>query len=176
MANFSKRKRWSPWAAGALTGLIGAATYTFLGAPLGVSGGYETLCSLIGQALRAPWAEALYFRFVQPPVLGFQLLLLPGILAGAWAAAALSGEFAWRLRPEREWTARFGGGVAFRWLLVFAGAVLMAYGAGLAGGCTSGLAVSGAMQLAPGAFVFIAAVFAGGIMTTMALFGRRRQS
>ena len=50
-------------------------------------------------------------------------------------------------------------------LVGFAGAVLVQLGADIAGGCTSGLAISGGAVLAPAAFVFMAGMFAGGIPT-----------
>jgi hypothetical protein len=44
---------------------------------------------------------------------------------------------------------------------------------GIAGGCTSGLAISGGVQLAPAAFLFMAGMFASGITTAMILYGKR---
>ena len=52
-----------------------------------------------------------------------------------------------------------------RWGLAFIGAIILEYAAGIAGGCTSGLAISGGMLLAPAAFLFIAGMFASGIIT-----------
>ena len=42
-----------------------------------------------------------------------------------------------------------------RWVLAFIGAIILEFAAGIAGGCTSGLAISGGMLLAPAAFLFI---------------------
>ncbi len=49
-----------------------------------------------------------------------------------------------------------------RLLLAFAGGVIMAYGARMARGCTSGQALSGGAVLAVGSWAFMFAVFAGG--------------
>jgi len=57
--------------------------------------------------------------------------------------------------------------------VLFFGGILLEYGAGIAGGCTSGLAISGGVQLAPAAFLFIAGMFASGIITAMILYGKR---
>lgn len=46
---------------------------------------------------------------------------------------------------------------------MFVGTATLEIVAGVAGGCTAGLAVSGGAVLAPGAFVFMAGMFAGGI-------------
>jgi hypothetical protein len=50
---------------------------------------------------------------------------------------------------------------------------LIELAAGIAGGCTASLGVSGGAVLAPGAFVFMAAMFAGGIPTARFLYRRR---
>jgi hypothetical protein len=57
--------------------------------------------------------------------------------------------------------------------LVFIGAILLEYGAGVAGGCTSGLAIWGGLQLAPAAFVFMGGMFATGILTALIVYRRR---
>ena len=53
------------------------------------------------------------------------------------------------------------------------GGTLMGAGALLARGCTSGLAISGGMLLAPAAFLFIAGMFASGIITALVVYRRR---
>ena len=60
-----------------------------------------------------------------------------------------------------------------RWALAFVGAIILEYAAGIAGGCTSGLAISGGMLLAPSAFLFIAGMFASGIVTAMIIYRKR---
>ena len=67
----------------------------------------------------------------------------------------------------------FGPQLWKRWLLLFVGAIILEYGAGIAGGCTSGLAISGGMLLAPAAFLFIAGMFVSGILTAMIVYGKR---
>ena len=53
------------------------------------------------------------------------------------------------------------------------GAILLEYAAGIAGGCTSGLAISGGMLLVPAAFLFIAGMFASGIITALVIYRNR---
>ena len=52
----------------------------------------------------------------------------------------------------------------------FLGGGLMAFGARLAGGCTSGHGISGAMQLSFGSWIALQGFFVGGIATAMLLF------
>jgi hypothetical protein len=51
--------------------------------------------------------------------------------------------------------------------------MILEYGAGIAGGCTSGLAISGGMLLAPAAFIFIGGMFISGIFTALIVYGKR---
>jgi hypothetical protein len=71
------------------------------------------------------------------------------------------------------WKRTFGPQVWKRWVLAFVGAIILEYAAGIAGGCTSGLAISGGMLLAPAAFLFIAGMFASGILTALIIYRRR---
>jgi hypothetical protein len=61
-------------------------------------------------------------------------------------------------------TAEHGPRVTSRQRLAFAfaGGTVMGYGARLARGCTSGLALTGGAALGVGAWIFIAAAFAAG--------------
>jgi hypothetical protein len=56
-----------------------------------------------------------------------------------------------------------------RWALAFAGGAVMAYGARLARGCTSGQALSGGAVLSVGSWAFMLAVFAGGYAVAWSL-------
>ena len=58
-----------------------------------------------------------------------------------------------------------------RWILAFAGGVVMAYGARLARGCTSGQALSGGAVLSVGSWAFMFSVFGGAY--ALAYFVRR---
>jgi hypothetical protein len=50
------------------------------------------------------------------------------------------------------------------------------FGARLADGCTSGNGISGSLQLAVGGWTFFMTLFAFGILTSLALFGRSRSA
>jgi len=59
-----------------------------------------------------------------------------------------------------------------RYAVAFAAGFIMLFGARLADGCTSGHGLSGTAQLAVGSMVAVAAMFAGGIATALALLRR----
>lgn len=167
----ASKKSWSPLAAGAGLGLTAAISLAFYGRPLGASGAYAHLAAYAGRTL-AP--GDIYFQVVAPPQIEWQTILLAGVFLGSLVSALLGGEFRLRAVPEEGWRQAFGASRATRWALAFAGALLIELGAGIAGGCTSGLAVSGGVTLAPGAFVFMAGMFAAGIPTALLVTRRRR--
>jgi uncharacterized protein len=82
------------------------------------------------------------------------------MLVGTLVGGLASGLLFRRARLETRKGPRISTGL--RLLLAFAGGVIMAYGARMARGCTSGQALSGGAVLAVGSWVFMFAVFAGG--------------
>ena len=88
-----------------------------------------------------------------------------GFLA-AWLGGELTGEWL-----PAMWTARFGAdSLALRLGVAFLGGGLMAFGARMAGGCTSGHGISGTMQLSVGSWVAVVCFFVGGIATALLMF------
>ena len=171
-----RKPEWSPYAAGAGLGLVTILSLVLssalLPAPtlIGASGAYENLVAPLGLAVDP---KSTYFNFVMPPGLTWAVWVLLGVFLGGLVSAVLSGTFKLRKMPDQQWESVFGKSVAKRWALVFFSAVLLEYAAGIAGGCTSGLAISGGVVLAPGAFVFIAGMFASGIVTAKLLYGKK---
>ena len=112
-----------------------------------------------------------------PPGLSWSLVLFFGTIIGGFVGAATSGTLLWGKKnaanSDEQWKRIFGPQTWKRWLVAFIGAVILEYGAGIAGGCTSGLAISGGMLLAPAAFVFIAAMFGSGIITALIVYRAR---
>lgn len=155
-----REKTWSPYAAGALLGLVVAYSEVFCGRPLAASGAFDKLAAYPGRWL---FPSSQYYRYVMSPGITWQVWLVVGLLAGSFASSRLSGEARWRWLPDTQWQERYGPSRALRLGIAFVGAVLVQLGAGIAGGCTSGLAISGGAALSPGAFVFMAGMFAGGI-------------
>ncbi len=161
---------WAPAVAGAGLGLVVTVSEAVCGRPIAVSGGIDRLAAYLGVLLMP---DSSYYRFVVPPAITWQVWLLVGLLAGSAASAAASGTLRARWLPDTGWTETHGPSRIGRLGLAFVGAVLVQIGAGIAGGCTSGLAISGGALLAPAAFVFVAGMFAGGIPTAWA-WSRRR--
>ena len=157
-----RAKTWSPYAAGVLLGLVVAFSEVICGRPLAASGAFDKLAAYFGRWL---FPSSQYYGHIMAPGITWQVWLIIGVLAGAFASSKLSGEARWRWLPDTQWEPRFGGCRKLRFFIAFFGAMLVQVGAGIAGGCTSGLAISGGAALAPAAFLFMAGMFAGGIPT-----------
>jgi uncharacterized protein len=164
---------WSPYVAGALLGLVGVLSVALSSNLLGASGAFENLAGMVGQAVAPQLFDNLYFNFVMPPGISWQVYLLIGIFFGGLLAARSVKKLTWTSMPEKQWSKIFGPQRWKRWVIGFLGAIVLEYGAGIAGGCTSGLAISGGMLLAPAAFLFIAGMFASGIVTTLIVYRAR---
>lgn len=175
--SYLRRDLWSPYAAGFLLGLVGIATVWLSGNLLGASGAFENLAGLIGKALAPAQFDNIYFNFIMPPGFTFGVVMLIGLFFGGMLGAASSGTLLWGKKnaanSDEQWKRIFGPQTWKRWLLAFLGAIILEYAAGIAGGCTSGLAISGGMLLAPAAFLFIAGMFASGIVTALLIYRRR---
>jgi len=167
------QEEWSPYVAGVGLGVVAMLTLLLTGNPVGASGSFENIAGAIGQKIAPQAFDNIYFNFIMPAGISWQVVLVLGIALGG-ALGALSSR-TWKISrlSDRQWKAIFGPSWIKRWLLVFAGAVIVEYGAGIAGGCTSGLAIAGGLQLAPAAFLFMAGMFASGIPTAMIVYRKR---
>ncbi|MDP1546802.1 MAG: YeeE/YedE thiosulfate transporter family protein [Anaerolineales bacterium] len=172
--NYIRKDEWSPYVAGVLLGLVGIAAVWASNSLLGASGAFENLAGMIGKAVAPAAFDNMYFNFIMPPGITLGVMLVLGIFFGGMIGAATSSTLKWGKKDsansDEQWKRIFGPQVWKRWLIAFFGAIVLEYAAGIAGGCTSGLAISGGMLLAPAAFLFIAGMFVGGIPTAMLIY------
>jgi hypothetical protein len=175
--SYIRRETWSPYVAGALMGIVGILAVWLGNSLLGASGGFENLAGTAGRAIAPALFDNMYFNFIMPPEITFGVVLLVGLFFGGMLGAATSGTLKWGKKDatnsDAQWKSIFGAQIWKRWLIAFVGAIILQYAAGIAGGCTSGLAISGGMLLAPSAFLFIAGMFASGIVTALIVYRRR---
>lgn len=175
--NYLHKEVWSPYVAGVLLGLVGIAAVWISNSLLGGSGAFENLAGIIGKSIAPALFDNMYFNFIMPPEITTSVILVVGIFFGGMIGAATSGTLLWGKKgsanSDEQWKQIFGAQTWKRWVLAFIGAIILEYAAGIAGGCTSGLAISGGMLLAPAAFLFIAGMFASGIVTAMIIYRKR---
>jgi len=167
------KAEWSPYVAGILLGIVGIFTVVFSHKLLGASGGFENLAGAIGKGIAPAAFNNTYFNFVMPAGITYSVILLLGIFFGGMLGSFSSGTFKFRTMDDEQWKQVHGPQLWKRWLLLFVGGIVVEFAAGIAGGCTSGLAISGGMLLAPAAFLFIAGMFASGILTAKITYGKR---
>ena len=175
--NYLHKEIWSPYVAGVLLGLVGIAAVWISNSLLGASGAFENVAGMIGQAVAPTLFDNMYFNFIMPAEITTSVILVVGIFFGGMIGAATSGTLLWGKKgsanSDEQWKRIFGAQTWKRWVLAFVGAIILEYAAGIAGGCTSGLAISGGMLLAPAAFLFIAGMFASGIVTALIIYRKR---
>ncbi|MDP3761421.1 MAG: YeeE/YedE family protein [Ramlibacter sp.] len=151
---FSVRSGWGlwKWAGGIGAGLMVAAGWWFT---YGVSASSFQVVPVQGLTFSGPSAEWL-MRVVSQPVgpVGFDFGLMPGVFAGSFLGAWLGGD----LKLEG-----FKDGYGMRRYI--AGAILMGFGAMLAGGCAVGAGVTGGAVFALTAWLTLASMWAGAGVT-----------
>jgi uncharacterized protein len=144
---------------------IGARTLVFAsGVGFAVALGWVLTFTLASQAFEpvsissatfsGPSASTLMFFLTENPVLDFEIGLVPGVFLGAFVAAAWGRELKFQ---------GFDGESQMRRSM--AGAVLMGFGAMLAGGCAIGAGVTGGSVFAATAWLALACMWVGAMVT-----------
>lgn len=128
------RGAWSPYLAGALSGLVGVFSVWFSGQYFGASTSFVRTAGMIEQ-LFGPERVAQMDYFVKfAPKIDWQWMFLVGIFLGSMLAALTSGSFKLQAVPDM-WAARFGKkSTARRSVTAFVGGVVAMFGARLADG------------------------------------------
>lgn len=147
-----------PYLAGAGLGLVLLAAFVLVGRGLGASGAFASTAAG-SAALVAPEqaaASPLFAHYLdaQGPWLEWLSVELIGVVIGALLSAALAGR--WRVAVDRPASLPQGR----RLILAFGGGMVMAAGAALARGCTSGQALTGGALLSVGSWLFLVVAFA----------------
>jgi uncharacterized protein len=175
--SYLRKETWSPYVAGILLGLVGILAVWLSKSLLGASGSFENLVGIIGKAIAPKAFDIMYFNYIMPAGITWGVILMVGIFFGGMIGAATSKTLKWGKKDaansDSQWKRIFGPQTWKRWVLGFVGAIILEYAAGIAGGCTSGLAISGGMLLVPAAFLFIGGMFASGIITALIIYRKR---
>ena len=162
----------TPYQVGAGIGVLSWLTFFCSDKPIGASSFYANLAGQLGKLVAPLHTNRLkYFKENPPQKLNWETIFLVSAILGAYMAAVSAGDFGGRwLSPM--WEQRFGEGtVLLRFAVAFAGGLIMAFGARLAGGCTSGHGISGSLQLALSSWLMVISLFVGGIITAKFLYG-----
>ncbi len=161
---------WSPYLVGVLIGVLSMVTFYFSNKPLGASTAYARIAGIIGLLLAPKHTRSLKYFKDNPPKVGWELMLVIAVVAGSFLAAWSGGEITGQYLPAM-WQERFGSdSYVLRTLVAFAGGLLMASGARMAGGCTSGHGISGTLQLAVGSWLSAICFFVGGVVVAKMMY------
>lgn len=161
---------WSPYIVGALIGVLSMFTFYFSDKPLGASTAYAKVAGMLGRLFVPDRVRKLSFFQKKEPSIGWEVVLVGGIVLGSFLSAWSGGELTGQVVPAM-WADHFGAeSDGLRLLSALGGGILMAMGARMAGGCTSGHGISGTLQLSVGSWVAAIFMFIGGIITAFLLF------
>ena len=161
---------WSPYLVGALIGVLSMLTFYFSNKPLGASTAYARLAGMLGRVAAPKHTDGLKFYQDNKPWVDWEVMLVFGAILGAFLAAWHGNELTFEWLPAM-WAARFGeNSLLLRLGAALVGGILVAFGARLAGGCTSGHGISGALQLSVGSWIALLCFFAGGVATAMLMY------
>lgn len=161
---------WSPYVVGAGIGILSWLTFYFSDKPIGASSFYASVAGFVGRAIAPLHAARLAYYKENPPAVNWEFAFVLSAIAGA-AIASLTGLGFKNEWVPQMWSARFGDSIALRAAAAFAGGCIMAFGARLAGGCTSGHGISGTLQLNVGSWIAVVCFFVGGAVVACLLYG-----
>jgi uncharacterized membrane protein YedE/YeeE len=162
----------TPYLVGAGIGVLSWVVFAVVNQPIGMSTALSQASGAVAEAVvgEGPVRANPYWAKTVPKW-DYGTIFLVGTFLGALASALISGTFHLQVVPP-VWSQRFGPSAGRRFLAAFLGGVLAMYGARMAGGCTSGHGISGALQLALSSWTFLIVMFAAGIATAAIMFRR----
>jgi hypothetical protein len=133
MADREKDAGWSPYVAGALSGLVSILSVWVAGKYLGASTTFVRTTGMIERIFDAARVEEMPYFAKHLPAVDWQWMFVVGIFFGSLAASKTDGSFRWAALPDM-WEQRFGKNLLLRGVAAFAGGVVAMFGARLAGG------------------------------------------
>lgn len=126
-------KAWSPYLAGALTGLVIILSVLLSGKYFGVSTSFARSAGMIERMLSPDRFSSLEYFVKYAPKIDWQLMFVIGIGLGSFLSATTSQTFQLTAVP-RMWEERFGSSRLKRALVALSGGAIAMFGARLAGG------------------------------------------
>lgn len=150
----------SPYVAGVLLGVTLFLAFFVMGRGLGASGAMDRMMATLYGTLNEGFAASLsyyqgYLGGGRPVLYNYAVFQLLGVFAGGYVSAALGRRA--RLTVERGPRSTLRS----RFALAFTGGAIMAIGARIARGCTSGQVLTGSANLAIGSLIMFLCFFAG---------------
>jgi len=168
-----KDKTWSPYFAGALTGLTVVLSVLIAGKFFGASTTYARSAGMIENIFSSERVTQLSYFQKYTPKIDWQWMFVIGVILGGFISSKLGGTFSRQAIPPM-WEGRFGSSLKKRAILAFIGGITVLFGARLAGGCPSGHGLSGLIQMSMSGYIALASFFIGGVIVANILYSSKR--
>jgi len=158
----------NPYLAGVLLGVTLLASFLVLGTGLGASGGLARIGAFLEALMfQTHTLTSEYFgKWGSNPLSYYLCIMLAGVFLGGLFSAILGR------RVEVGVEKGDKASRTLRLILALSGGILAGFASRLAGGCTSGQALSGSALMLTGSLVFLVFLFIGGYLA--AYFVRRQ--
>ncbi len=164
-----KMELWSPYAVGIAMGVLSWLTFLLSDKTLGCSTSFSRFSGMILRLFSPKTVEDNPYYKKTPPVVDWQVMMVIGIVIGAFLSAYLSGTFNVAAVPDL-WKTQFGDTPWLRIGVALVGGIFMGFGSRWSSGCTSGHGISGTLQMAPSGWLSVIFFFATGIITAFLLY------
>ncbi len=168
--DFLMLERWSPYTLGVLIGLLNIGALLVSKKPLGASTSFMKVGGIILRFFNKEKVESNMYYQKNELELDWGIMLVFGIILGAFLSALLSGSFTFTVVPNM-WASEISSSAVLRFIVAFIGGVLLGIGARWTNGCTSGHGISGTSLLSVISWVASIAFFIGGIAVAMLIYG-----
>ena len=122
---------WSPYTAGALSGLVSIGSVYFADKYLGASTTFVRTAGMIEQQFMPEKVKTMEYFLKEKPIIDWQSMFVAGIFLGSLFAAVMYNDFRKQAVPPM-WEKRFGSSVPKRAVFAFLGGVVAMFGARLA--------------------------------------------
>lgn len=168
--DFLMLERWSPYVIGVLIGLLNIGSLLVTKKALGASTSYMKLGGIIYKFFNKKKVESNAYYKTTELVLDRGIILVIGIILGAFLSAFFSGSFNLIAVPNM-WATEISDNIALRFFVALIGGIFLGIGSRWANGCTSGHSISGTSLLSVISWVASIAFFIGGIAVALIIYG-----
>ena len=131
--NIRQGDGWSPYLAGALSGVVLVLSVWIAGKFFGASTSFVRSAGMIEELFAPERVSQLAYFESKTPKIDWQWMFVIGIFLGSLISSVTSASFRWQALPDM-WKNRFGSSLGKRAIVAFLGAAVAMFGARLAGG------------------------------------------
>lgn len=168
--DFLTLERWPPYFLGVLIGLLNVGALLVSKKTLSASTSYMKFGGIIYSFFNKEKVENNAYYQKDDLKLDWGIMLVIGIIIGAFASALLSGSFVLTTVPNM-WVREISDNAVMRFFVAVAGGIFLGIGSRWADGCTSGHSISGTSLLSVISWVTSIAFFIGGIAVALLVYG-----